>query len=138
MVQGLKQAGLPEDAIQMIPTTDRDAVGYLLSGMQSTVDVIVPRGGRNLIARVQADARVPVIGHLEGICHVYVHESADIAKARDVVLNSKMRRTGICGSAETLLIDKKCMDTHWKPVADASKQVVKFAATRLFVRQTTV
>jgi glutamate-5-semialdehyde dehydrogenase len=119
MVDGLKKAGLPEDAIQMIPTTDRDAVGYLLSGMQNYVDVIVPRGGKNLIARVQADARVPVIGHLEGLCHVYVHESADISKARDIVLNAKMRRTGICGAAETLLIDQACLDTHWQAIADA-------------------
>jgi glutamate-5-semialdehyde dehydrogenase len=119
MVDGLKKAGLPEDAIQMIPTTDRDAVGYLLSGMQNYVDVIVPRGGKNLIARVQADARVPVIGHLEGLCHVYVHESADISKARDIVLNAKMRRTGICGAAETLLIDQACLDTHWQVIADA-------------------
>ena len=119
MVAGLQHAGLPADAIQMIPTTDRDAVGYLLSSMQNKVDVVVPRGGRNLIERVQADARVPVIGHLEGICHVYVHASADIDKARNVVLNAKMRRTGICGAAETLLIDKACLDTHWRPVADA-------------------
>lgn len=119
MVEGLTQVGLPGDAIQMIPTTDRDAVGYLLSGMQSYVDVIVPRGGRNLIERVQSDARVPVIGHLEGICHVYVHASADVGKARDVVLNAKMRRTGICGAAETLLIDKACLDTHWSAIADA-------------------
>ncbi|MCP4000118.1 MAG: glutamate-5-semialdehyde dehydrogenase [Gammaproteobacteria bacterium] len=119
MVAGLQKAGLPEDAIQMIPTTDRDAVGYLLSGMQNYVDVIVPRGGKNLIARVQSDARVPVIGHLEGLCHVYVHESADINKARDVVLNAKMRRTGICGAAETLLIDRACLDTHWQAIADA-------------------
>ena len=119
MVAGLIEAGLPADAIQMIPTTDRDAVGYLLSSMQSKVDVVVPRGGRNLIERVQADARVPVIGHLEGICHVYVHESADIDKARNIVLNAKMRRTGICGAAETLLIDKSCLETHWHPVADA-------------------
>ena len=119
MVAGLQHAGLPADAIQMVPTTDRDAVGYLLSSMQGKVDVVVPRGGRNLIERVQADARVPVIGHLEGICHVYVHESADIEKARNVVLNAKMRRTGICGAAETLLIDKTCLDTHWRPVADA-------------------
>jgi glutamate-5-semialdehyde dehydrogenase len=119
MVQGLEEAGLPADAIQMVPTTDRDAVGYLLSSMQSYVDVIIPRGGRNLIERVQTDARVPVIGHLEGICHVYVHESADIDKARDVVVNAKMRRTGICGAAETLLIDKSCLDTHWSAVADA-------------------
>jgi glutamate-5-semialdehyde dehydrogenase len=119
MVEGLQQAGLPEDAIQMVPTTDRDAVGYLLSGMQNYVDVIVPRGGKSLIARVQTDARVPVIGHLEGLCHVYVHESADINKARDVVLNAKMRRTGICGAAETLLIDRTCLDTHWQAIADA-------------------
>ena len=119
MVEGLKAAGLPADAIQMIPTTDREAVGYLLSGMQAYVDVIVPRGGKNLIARVQSDARVPVIGHLEGICHVYVHASADVNKARDVVLNAKMRRTGICGAAETLLIDESCLDTHWQPIADA-------------------
>jgi len=119
MVDGLQAAGLPENAIQMIPTTDRDAVGYLLSSMQAYVDVIVPRGGKNLIARVQADARVPVIGHLEGLCHVYVHESADVDKARDIVLNAKMRRTGICGAAETLLIDRSVMDTHWQVVADA-------------------
>jgi glutamate-5-semialdehyde dehydrogenase len=119
MVAGLQHAGLPADAIQMVPTTDRDAVGYLLSSMQGKVDVVVPRGGRSLIERVQADARVPVIGHLEGICHVYVHESADIDKARNIVLNAKMRRTGICGAAETLLIDKTCLATHWRPVADA-------------------
>jgi glutamate-5-semialdehyde dehydrogenase len=119
MVEGLKKAGLPEEAIQMIPTTDRDAVGYLLSSMQDYVDVIVPRGGRSLIERVQTDARVPVIGHLEGICHVYVHEMADVTKARDIVLNAKMRRTGICGAAETLLIDQACLDTHWLAIADA-------------------
>ncbi len=119
MVAGLQHAGLPADAIQMVPTTDRDAVGYLLSSMQGKVDVVVPRGGRNLIERVQADARVPVIGHLEGICHVYVHESAAIDKARNIVLNAKMRRTGVCGAAETLLIDKACLATHWRPVADA-------------------
>jgi len=119
MVAGLVNAGLPEAAIQMIPTTDRDAVGYLLGNMQAYVDVIVPRGGKNLIARVQADARVPVIGHLEGLCHVYVDASADAAKARDIVLNAKMRRTGICGAAETLLIDRACLDTHWRPIADA-------------------
>jgi glutamate-5-semialdehyde dehydrogenase len=119
MVEGLEQAGLPVDAIQMVPTTDRAAVGYMLSSMQSSVDVIVPRGGRSLIERVQSDARVPVIGHLEGICHVYVHASADVDKARDIVLNAKMRRTGICGAAETLLIDKACLATHWQPIADA-------------------
>jgi glutamate-5-semialdehyde dehydrogenase len=119
MVQGLEYADLSASAIQMIPTTDRAAVGYLLSSMQSYVDVIVPRGGRSLIARVQADARVPVIGHLEGMCHVYVHASADIDKARDIVVNAKMRRTGICGAAETLLIDKACLASHWSVIADA-------------------
>ncbi len=119
LVEGLRAGGLPETAIQMVPTASRDAVGYLLGHMQAFVDVIVPRGGKNLIARVQADARVPVIGHLEGLCHVYVHRSADIAMARDVTLNAKMRRTGICGSAETLLIDRACLATHWRPIADA-------------------
>jgi len=119
LVEGLRAAGLPETAIQMVPTASRDAVGYLLGQMQAFVDVIVPRGGKNLIARVQADARVPVIGHLEGLCHVYVHRSAEVAMAREVTLNAKMRRTGICGSAETLLIDRACLATHWRPIADA-------------------
>ena len=119
LVAGLQAGGLPATAIQMVPTASRDAVGYLLGQMQEYVDVIVPRGGKNLIARVQADARVPVIGHLEGLCHVYVHRSADVGMARDVTLNAKMRRTGICGSAETLLIDRDCLATHWRPVADA-------------------
>jgi len=117
--QGLREAGLPETAVQMVATTNRDAVGFMLSSMQEYVDVIVPRGGKNLIARVQADARVPVIGHLEGLCHVYVHESAATDMARDIVLNAKMRRTGICGSAETLLIDRSALDTHWTAIADA-------------------
>lgn len=117
--QGLREAGLPEDAIQMVPTTDREAVGYLLGSMQGFVDVVVPRGGRSLIERVMKDARVPVIGHLEGICHTYVHHSADVEMARQVVLNAKMRRTGICGATETLLIDRDCLDTHYAPIADA-------------------
>ncbi|MCK6370353.1 MAG: glutamate-5-semialdehyde dehydrogenase [Gammaproteobacteria bacterium] len=117
--RGLREAGLPEDAIQMVPTTDRAAVGYLLSGMQEFVDVVVPRGGRSLIERVLKDARVPVIGHLEGICHTYVHRSADIDMARNVTLNAKMRRTGICGATETLLIDRDCLPTHYRPIADA-------------------
>jgi glutamate-5-semialdehyde dehydrogenase len=103
----------------MVPTTSRDAVGYLLANMQEYVDVIVPRGGKSLIARVQTDARVPVIGHLEGICHVYVHRSADPDMARAIVLNAKMRRTGICGAAETLLIDRDCLATHLTPITDA-------------------
>jgi glutamate-5-semialdehyde dehydrogenase len=117
--EGLRTAGLPETAIQMVATTSRDAVGFMLSSMQEYVDVIVPRGGKNLIARVQSDARVPVIGHLEGLCHVYVDASADVAMARDIVLNAKMRRTGICGAAETLLIDRAALATHYQAIADA-------------------
>ena len=116
--QGLTSAGLPGSAIQMVPTTNRDAVGLMLSGLDGCVDVIVPRGGKNLIARVQTDARVPVIGHLEGLCHVYVHESADVQMATDIVLNAKMRRTGICGAAETLLIDRSAVTTHLPPIVD--------------------
>jgi len=103
---GLAKAGLPAATVQMVPTTDRAAVGYMLSSMRGYIDVLVPRGGKRLIARVQEDARVPVIGHLEGICHVYLHASADPAMAESIVLNSKMRRTGICGAAETLLVDR--------------------------------
>jgi glutamate-5-semialdehyde dehydrogenase len=105
MRAGLEKAGINGDAIQMVPTRDRAAVGFLLSSMASLVDVVVPRGGKSLIKRVQDEARVPVIGHLEGICHVYLHASADATVARDVVLNAKMRRTGICGAAETILVD---------------------------------
>lgn len=119
LVQGLGKAGLPETAIQMVPTTNRDAVGLMLSGLDDCIDVIVPRGGKSLIARVQADARVPVIGHLEGLCHVYVHSSSDPEMAMNIVLNAKMRRTGICGAAETLLIDKACLDTHFQPIIDS-------------------
>jgi glutamate-5-semialdehyde dehydrogenase len=113
---GLQQAGLPAAAIQMVPTTDRAAVGYLLSGMSDYIDVIVPRGGKNLIARVQQEARVPVIGHLEGNCHVYVDKDADLNMAKEIVKNAKLRRTGICGSAETLLIDKAAVATHLTPI----------------------
>jgi glutamate-5-semialdehyde dehydrogenase len=105
MCDGLEQAGLPAGSVQMIPTTDRAAVGYLLSSMGDWLDVVVPRGGKNLIKRVQEEARVPVIGHLEGICHVYLHAGADVDKAKAITLNAKMRRTGICGAAETLLVD---------------------------------
>ncbi|MEQ8335019.1 glutamate-5-semialdehyde dehydrogenase [Nisaea sp.] len=104
--QGLKAAGLPEAAVQLIPTRDRAAVGVLLT-MSDTVDIIVPRGGKSLIERVQKESRIPVIAHLDGVCHVYVDAAADPAMAREIVLNSKMRRTSVCGSAETLLIDKK-------------------------------
>ncbi len=117
LVRGLQDAGLPAHAVQMVPTVSRAAVGELLSGLDGSVDVIVPRGGKNLIARVQADARVPVIGHLEGLCHVYVHSSAKIEMAEQVVVNAKMRRTGICGAAETLLLDRNCLASHLPKIA---------------------
>ncbi len=104
--QGLEDAGLPADGIQLVPTRDRAAVGMILTGLEGMVDVVVPRGGKGLVGRVQEEARVPVIGHLEGLCHVYVHSSANEEKAIELVVNSKLRRTGICGSAETLLVDK--------------------------------
>jgi glutamate-5-semialdehyde dehydrogenase len=106
--EGLEVAGLPGASIQLVPTTDRAAVGYMLAEMADAIDVIVPRGGKSLIARVQRDARVPVIGHLEGVCHVYVDRGADLSMATDIVRNAKLRRTGVCGSAETLLVDRAC------------------------------
>ena len=106
LVAGLSAAGIDPAAVQMVPTTDREAVGYLLSSMAEYLDVVVPRGGKSLIKRVQEEARIPVIGHLEGICHVYLHESASLEMAKDIVLNAKMRRTGICGAAETVLVDR--------------------------------
>ncbi len=105
LVQGLTAAGLPENAIQLVPISDRAAVGEMLQGLDGNLDVVVPRGGKGLVARVQAESRVPVFAHLEGICHVYVDRSADLAMATEIVLNAKMRRTGICGAAETLLIN---------------------------------
>mgnify|MGYP003393302345 CR=1 FL=1 len=116
LVAGLKKAGLPEDAIQLVPTTDRAAVGELLSGLNNNIDVVVPRGGKSLVARVQTEARVPVFAHLEGVCHVYVHAPADLEMAKSIVFNAKMRRTGVCGAAETLLVDKKAAPTHLKPL----------------------
>ena len=116
MVEGLLAAGLPAASIQLVPTTDRAAVGYLLSSMTEFVDVVVPRGGKSLVARVQAEARVPVIGHLEGVCHVYVDRDADLAMARNIVKNAKLRRTGVCGAAETLLVDRACAATHLAPL----------------------
>jgi glutamate-5-semialdehyde dehydrogenase len=106
LVAGLETAGLPREAIQLVPTTDRDAVGFMLSSMRDYLDVLVPRGGKTLVARVQAEARVPVIGHLEGVCHVYVDRDAEPAMARDIVHNAKLRRTGVCGAAESLLVDR--------------------------------
>ena len=116
---GLEAAGLPLACIQRVPTTDREAVRYLLAGMSDYVDVVVPRGGRSLIERVQREARVPVIGHLEGNCHVYVDRDADLSMAREIVLNAKLRRTGVCGAAETLLIDRAAAATHLKPLLEA-------------------
>ncbi|MEH6361631.1 MAG: glutamate-5-semialdehyde dehydrogenase [Amylibacter sp.] len=114
LVNGLKAASLPMDAIQLVPTRDRAAVGEMLT-MTDYIDVIVPRGGKGLVGRVQADARVPVFAHLEGICHIYVDAAADMEKARNVILNAKTRRTGICGSAECLLIDRGFYDAHGAP-----------------------
>ena len=117
--EGLTDAGIVADAVQMVSTTDRAAVGYLLSSMGEWLDVVVPRGGKSLIKRVQDEARVPVIGHLEGICHVYLHESADTEMARGIVLNAKMRRTGICGAAETVLVDRAAAGRLLPEVATA-------------------
>ncbi len=114
--QGLEAAGLPRTCIQLVPTADRAAVGHMLADMADSIDVLVPRGGKSLIARVQQEARVPVIGHLEGVCHVYVDRGANLAMARSIVLNAKMRRTGVCGSAETLLVDRACAGTHLAPL----------------------
>jgi glutamate-5-semialdehyde dehydrogenase len=119
LVEGLKEAGLPEHAIQLVPVTDRAAVGAMLRGLEGAIDVIVPRGGKSLVARVQNEARVPVFAHLEGLCHVYVDKSADLAMAKDIIVNAKMRRTGVCGAAETLLIDKAVAGTHLKPLLEA-------------------
>jgi glutamate-5-semialdehyde dehydrogenase len=119
MREGLEQTGFPADAISLVPTRDRAAVGAMLSGLQGSIDVIVPRGGKSLVARVQEEARVPVFAHLEGLNHVYVHGKADLEMAKAIVLNAKMRRTGVCGSAETLLVDKSCSGTHLKPLVTA-------------------
>jgi glutamate-5-semialdehyde dehydrogenase len=116
LLRGLAAAGLPAASIQLVPTSDRAAVGEMLGGMQDFIDVLVPRGGKSLVARVQAEARVPVIGHLEGNCHVYVDRDAELTMARQITLNAKMRRTGICGAAETLLVDRACVATHLAPL----------------------
>jgi glutamate-5-semialdehyde dehydrogenase len=115
-VQGVTDAGLPAAAIQLIPTRDRAAVGLMLGGLDGNIDVIVPRGGKGLVARVQDEARLPVFAHLEGVCHVYVDKAASLDMAKKIVLNAKMRRTGVCGAAETLLIDRAAAATHLKPL----------------------
>ena len=119
LVAGLKAAGLPQSAIQLVPTTDREAVGLMLKGLGGTIDVIVPRGGKSLVARVQDEARVPVFAHLEGICHTYVDRGADIDMALPVVLNAKMRRTGVCGATECLLVDRNADDDNLTPLVKA-------------------
>jgi glutamate-5-semialdehyde dehydrogenase len=134
MAKGLDEAGLPQDAIQLVPTKDRAAAGLMLAGLNGTIDVIVPRGGKSLVARVEAEARVPVFAHLEGVCHVYVHKAADLGMAKTIVLNSKMRRTGVCGAAETLLVDRAVAGTHLAPLVtmllDAGCEVRGDAATQ--------
>lgn len=119
IAEGLESVGLPADVVQLVPITDRAAVGELLTGLDGTVDVIVPRGGKSLVGRVQAEARVPVFSHLEGICHIYVDKAADLQMALNVVVNAKMRRTSICGAAETLLIDRAGADTFVRPLVQA-------------------
>ncbi len=134
LVKGLREAGLPEAAVTLVPTRDRAAVGMMLAGLDGSVDVIVPRGGKSLVARVQSEARVPVFAHLDGICHVYVDRAADPDMAKAIVLNAKMRRTGVCGSAETLLVDRACAPTHLRPLVtmllDAGCEVRGDAATQ--------
>jgi glutamate-5-semialdehyde dehydrogenase len=118
LTDGLAAAGLPHDAIQLVSTTDRSAVGEMLKGLGGNLDVIIPRGGKSLVARVQSEARVPVFAHLEGLCHIYIDASADIGLARKIVVNAKMRRTGVCGAAETLLVDRLIAPTHLAPLLD--------------------
>ena len=119
LTEAVTASGLPASAIQLVPTVDRSAVGFMLAGLEGAIDVIVPRGGRSLVERVQEEARVPVFAHLEGVCHVYVDENADLDMARNVVVNAKMRRTGICGAAETLLVSHAAVPTHLTPIVDA-------------------
>jgi glutamate-5-semialdehyde dehydrogenase len=116
LLEGLRTAGLPEGAIALVPTRDRSAVGLMLSGLEGALDVIVPRGGKSLVARVRDEARVPVFAHLEGVCHVYVDRAARLDMAKTIVLNAKMRRTGVCGAAETLLVDRAVAATHLGPL----------------------
>jgi glutamate-5-semialdehyde dehydrogenase len=119
LAAGLTEAGLPEDAIQVVPVTDRAAVGEMLKGLGGALDVIVPRGGKSLVARVQDEARVPVFAHLEGLCHIVIDRKADLDMAVAIAANAKMRRTGICGAMETLLVDRAVKDTHLAPICKA-------------------
>lgn len=121
LVEGLKSAGLPEHAIQLVPISDRAVVGEMLKGLDGNLDVIIPRGGKSLVERVQTEARVPVFAHLEGIVHLYVDKSADLDMAVKIAVNAKMRRTGICGAAETLLVDRAIAPSHLAPLLDALK-----------------
>jgi glutamate-5-semialdehyde dehydrogenase len=114
--QGLREAGLPEACIQLVPTRDRAAVGLMLTGLDGNIDVIVPRGGKSLVARVQAEARVPVFAHLEGVVHIYIDKAASLDMAKTIVMNAKLRRTGVCGAVETLLVDRAVAATHLKPL----------------------
>jgi glutamate-5-semialdehyde dehydrogenase len=119
LAEGLEEAGFPAAAVQIIPTADRDAVGQLLAGLDGSIDLIIPRGGRALVERVNRDARVPVLGHLEGVCHTYVHESADPDMAAEIVRNAKLRRVSICGATETLLIDRAVTSKLLPQIVDA-------------------
>jgi glutamate-5-semialdehyde dehydrogenase len=134
LVEGLVEAGLPAAAITLVPTRDREAVGMMLAGLDGAIDVIVPRGGKSLVGRVQAEARVPVFAHLEGVCHVYVDRKADLKMAKAIVLNAKMRRTGVCGAAETLLVDRAGAPKLLKPLItmliDAGCEIRGDAAVR--------
>jgi len=116
--EAMVASGLPEASIQLVPTVDRSAVGFMLGGLAGAIDVIVPRGGKDLVARVQQEARVPVFAHLEGVCHVYVHKAAALDMAKHIVLNAKLRRTGVCGATETLLVDRAVAPTHLAPLVE--------------------
>jgi glutamate-5-semialdehyde dehydrogenase len=141
LVEGLSASDLPREAISFVATRDRAAVGAMLSGLDGAIDVIVPRGGKSLVERVQSEARVPVFAHLEGVCHVYVHASADLDMARRITVNAKLRRTGVCGSAETLLVDRAVANTHLRPLVstllDAGCAVRGDAATLAVDRRVT-
>lgn len=135
LLEGLRSANLPADSIQLVPTTDRAAVGEMLKGLNSNLDVLVPRGGKSLVSRVQNESRVPVFAHLDGICHVYVDREAALEMALEIVLNSKMRRPGICGAAETLLIDKSWPDQHVRALVTSLQQAGCEVRTDALIRK---